>query len=45
VILDDDSDMGDLMEHLVKTDVHTGINMTTVIQVAKKFEELEATPS
>lgn len=45
VILDDDSDMGDLIEHLVKTDVYTGINMTTVMQVAKKFEELEATPS
>ena len=43
VILDDD--MGDLIEHLVKTDVHTGINMTTVMQVAKKFEELEAMPS
>ena len=39
VILDDDNDMGDLMDHLVLTKVHAGINMGTVIEVANKFEE------
>lgn len=39
VILDDDRDMGELINHLVQTDVDAGINMGTVMAVAKKFEE------
>ena len=39
VILDDDRDMGKLINHLVQTDIDAGINMGTVMAVAEKFEE------
>lgn len=39
VILDDDRDMGKLINHLIQTDINAGINMGTVMAVAEKFEE------